>query len=217
MGEMRRGYRLLLLAHTVQNFSLKPPSSVDWVDAGALGCCWPFVCEVSAFPSRPMVVVSGTSSGGGGGGGGCARRLGSVDMITEWISNRKECMVFCYRRRVLHVKMEAAALRLLKLELELHTSISLHKPWRMDPHNHFKTVRSRELPEDSISIHGKCDLNGCHTKAFTSFIDAKGVSMGQVNIARVLLRQLNFIRTGVIESDFDHVDPETREARPLIS
>jgi hypothetical protein len=48
-----------------------------------LGCCWPFVCEVSAFPSRPIVVVSGTSSGGGGGGGGCARRLGSVDMVVS--------------------------------------------------------------------------------------------------------------------------------------
>ena len=75
---MRRVYRLLLLAHTVQNFSLKLSSAGL---AGAWGCCWPFVCEVSVFPSRPMIVVSGTSSGGGGGGGGWARRLGSVDMV----------------------------------------------------------------------------------------------------------------------------------------
>ena len=75
---MRRVYRLLLLAHTVQNFSLKLSSAGL---AGAWGCCLPFVCEVSVFPSRPMIVVSGTSSGGGGGGGGWARRLGSVDMV----------------------------------------------------------------------------------------------------------------------------------------
>ena len=82
---LRRIYRLLLLAHTVQNFNLKPPSSAGLADAWGLGCCWPFVCEVSVFPSRPMVVVSGTSSGGGGGGGGCARRLGSVDMVVSRI------------------------------------------------------------------------------------------------------------------------------------
>jgi hypothetical protein len=72
-------YRLLLLAHTVQNLSLKLSS------AGLAGACGaPFVamvCEGSVVLSRPIVVVSGTSSGGGGGGGGCARRLGSVDMI----------------------------------------------------------------------------------------------------------------------------------------
>jgi hypothetical protein len=79
--------------------------------AGAWGCCWPFVCEVSVLPSRPMVVVSGTSSGGGGGGGGCARRLGSVDMIVSGCKIRRSIKYVCCRRRVLHVKTETAALR----------------------------------------------------------------------------------------------------------
>jgi hypothetical protein len=69
-------YLLLLLAHTVQNFSLKS------VGAGSPGfwLCVAIIGELSSAPSRLMIVVSGTSSGGGGGGGGCARRLGSVDM-----------------------------------------------------------------------------------------------------------------------------------------
>lgn len=120
-GEVRVGfYRLLLLAHTVQNFSLKPPSSAGLAGAVGLGCCWPFVCEVSAFPSRPMVVVSGTSSGGGGGGGGCARRLGSVDMIVSGCAIRRSVKRVCHRRRVLHVKMETAALRLAQARAPHH-------------------------------------------------------------------------------------------------
>lgn len=81
---MAIAYRLLLLAQTVQNFSLKLLS----------GGCSPGFCPFvaggfvrSSFPSRPMVVVSGSASGGGGGGGGCARRLGSADMmVVVWES-----------------------------------------------------------------------------------------------------------------------------------
>jgi hypothetical protein len=74
---------LLLLAQTVQNFSLK--LSFGFGGGCSPGfCVWPFDvaggCRSSA-PSRPIVVVSGSVSGGGGGGGGCARRRGSVDMI----------------------------------------------------------------------------------------------------------------------------------------
>lgn len=82
---MFRAYRLLLLAHTVQNFNLKLSSG--WgVGAGFSLGVWPFVAVeggCSVVPSRPMVVMSGSASGGGGGGGGCARRLGSVDMIDK--------------------------------------------------------------------------------------------------------------------------------------
>lgn len=79
-------YLLLLLAQTVQNFSLK-------LSAGGCspGFCWGWLpfdevlvgwgCLSSVVPSRPIVVVSGSVSGGGGGGGGCARRRGSDDMI----------------------------------------------------------------------------------------------------------------------------------------
>jgi hypothetical protein len=113
-------YRLLLLAHTVQNFSLKLSSA---------GSCspgfWPLVVVVwerSSVPSRPMVVVSGTSSGGGGGGGGCARRLGSVDMVTmvDWIRLNWACfgkgLRWMSRGSVLHVKMDGCKLLALRLE-----------------------------------------------------------------------------------------------------
>ena len=125
-------YRLLLLAHTVQNFSLKPPSSVGLVGAWGLGCCWPFVCEgCSVVPSTPMVVVSGTSSGGGGGGGGCARRLGSVDMVVNgrWIE--KECVLLQKARFACEDGNSCFA---TCSSSELHI-ISLHKSWRMDPRN----------------------------------------------------------------------------------
>ena len=62
--------RLLLLAQTVQNLSLKPESA-------AWPAFWPLVLgrEVSSsVPSRPMIVLSGSDSGraGGVGGGGGA-------------------------------------------------------------------------------------------------------------------------------------------------
>jgi hypothetical protein len=114
-------YLLLLLAHTVQNFSLKS------VGAGSPGfwLCVAIIGELSSAPSRPMIVVSGTSSGGGGGGGGCARRLGSVDMasgvadLCERVLGRSEvdagfaCEDGCFATKDL-------------LKLELHNRMSLH-------------------------------------------------------------------------------------------
>jgi len=52
---------LLLLAHTVQNLSLKPPSA-----------CVPLLCEGAPMVPLSMesFVESGTGSAGGGGGGG---------------------------------------------------------------------------------------------------------------------------------------------------
>ena len=85
---------MLLLAHTVQNFSLKLSLAFEGGFSPGF-CVWPFEvaggCRSSA-PSRPIVVVSGSVSGGGGGGGGCcARRRGSVDMIVllcGWLEDR---------------------------------------------------------------------------------------------------------------------------------
>jgi len=82
-------YLLLLLAQTVQNFSLKLSFAFEGGCSPGF-CVWPFDamgCGRSSVPSRPIVVVSGSVSGGGGGGGGCARRRGSVDMavLCGWV------------------------------------------------------------------------------------------------------------------------------------
>jgi hypothetical protein len=126
-------YLLLLLAHTVQNFSLKS------VGAGSPGfwLCVAIIGELSSAPSRPMIVVSGTSSGGGGGGGGCARRLGSVDIACAVVA------VLCGR---VQGKSEGDACFACEdgcfatkdlLKLELHTKMSLHsgKPAHGGCHN----------------------------------------------------------------------------------
>lgn len=68
-GWPSKTYLLLLLAHTVQNLSLKLSDSV----------------VESAWGSTAMTDVSGDSSGGGGGGGGgtgaaLPRSRGSADM-----------------------------------------------------------------------------------------------------------------------------------------
>lgn len=68
--QLRETYLLLLLAHTVQNLSLKLSPESFW---GA------------ALFSTTRVDKSGASSGGGGGGTGAAlpRSLGSADMAQE--------------------------------------------------------------------------------------------------------------------------------------
>lgn len=70
-------YRLLLLAHTVQNLNLKLPSSSRESVMGVVS-----VASLSFVPSNPIVVESG-SAGGGGGGGGTTRRLGSADIVKD--------------------------------------------------------------------------------------------------------------------------------------
>lgn len=89
--------RLLLLAQTVQNFSLKP-SSVE--SFSVEGCCWEdwllgaesdWGGGVSVVPSMPPMVSEGGSGGGGGGGG---RRRGS-DMVADSEGKRGEVKGQC--------------------------------------------------------------------------------------------------------------------------
>ena len=60
----REPYLLLLLAHTVQNFSLNPPSAA----AGACTAGAELLSELSPFVASILSVEGG---GGGGGGGFC--------------------------------------------------------------------------------------------------------------------------------------------------
>lgn len=184
-GGEARSYRLLLLAHTVQNFSLKPPSSAGL--AGAWGCCWPFVCEVSVLPSRPMVVVSGTSSGGGGGGGGCARRLGSVDMIVSGCQVRRSV---CYRRRrVLHVKMETAALRRAQARAPHHLAPQAladgprHRSFRLPRYMYLVVAdywnimsTDRKVQSNCVSCYGSWTIHICQRRIGIASHQCKEVS-----------------------------------------
>jgi hypothetical protein len=84
LGRKRRTHLLLLLAHTVQNFNLKPPSASD-------GACTAGATTTTAPSEFVLPIPSGAGGGGGGGGtgswvGGCrllptggGRRLGSSD------------------------------------------------------------------------------------------------------------------------------------------
>jgi hypothetical protein len=82
-GDERTAYRFWLLAHTVQNLSLKLSSGTMFCSACASG-----TSGTSLAPSIPM--GCGSIGGGGGGGGtgdaaGCcclARSRGSADMVS---------------------------------------------------------------------------------------------------------------------------------------
>jgi hypothetical protein len=105
-----------------------------------------------------MVVVSGTSSGGGGGGGGCARRLGSVDMVVSGCQIRRSVKYVCYRRRVLHVKVETAALRLAQAQAPHHLTPQALADGPAQPFIlSFKIPCSREVPENCIPMIEKYD------------------------------------------------------------
>ena len=95
-------------------------------------------------------------------------------------------MVFCYRRRVLHVKMEAAALRLAQARAPHRSSLSpqaLADGPALPFFSSFKITRGRELPKNHILTIEKKNLS---VRYLTASIYAKGVSTQRVNTASVL-------------------------------
>ena len=89
--------RLLLLAQTVQNLSLK-------LECSGCAAFWPFTAGAGlgmgeAAPSIAMLMLSGSASGGvggvgGGGGAGCGLRRGSVAILMLEPSGFQKSRVF---------------------------------------------------------------------------------------------------------------------------